>query len=138
MKKGIIVKPDIKDIVEAFNDAGMKIELGEKETDGIIAYNKDGKKHILGRNYSIFEDEIKQKKNAISRHGVLAERDNMKKREVLKFDIEDIIKELNDVGIRTVQRENDGMDGVYVVDEDGNEYVLGRDFSIFENFLTVE
>lgn len=62
----------------------------------------------------------------------------MKKREVLEFDIEDIIKELNDVGIRTAQRENDGMDGVYVVDEDGNEYVLGRDFSIFENFLTVE
>lgn len=62
----------------------------------------------------------------------------MKKREVLEFDIEDIIKELNDVGIRTVQRENDGVDGVYVVDEDGNEYLLGRDFSIFENFLTAE
>lgn len=56
MKKGIIVKPDIKDIVEAFNDAGMKIEFGEKETDGIIAYDKDGKKHILGRNYTIFEN----------------------------------------------------------------------------------
>ena len=34
----------------------MKIELGEKETDGIIAYDKDGKKHILGRDYSIFEN----------------------------------------------------------------------------------
>lgn len=56
MKKGIIVNPDIKDIVEAFNDAGMKIEFGEKETDGIIAYDKDGKKHILGRNYTIFEN----------------------------------------------------------------------------------
>ena len=53
MKKVIIVKPDIKDIIEAFNDAGMKIELGEKETDG---YDKDGKKHILGRDYSIFEN----------------------------------------------------------------------------------
>jgi len=56
MKKGIIVKPDIKDIIDAFNDAGMKIELGEKETDDIIAYDKDGKKHILGRDYSIFEN----------------------------------------------------------------------------------
>ena len=44
MKKGIIVKPDIKDIIEAFNDAGMKIEFGEKETDGIIAYDKGWKK----------------------------------------------------------------------------------------------
>ena len=56
MKKGIIVKPDIKDIIDAFNDAGMKIELDEKETDGIIAYDKDGKKHILGRDFTIFEN----------------------------------------------------------------------------------
>ena len=44
MKKGIIVKPDIKDTIEAFNDAGMKIEFGEKETDGIIVYDKGWKK----------------------------------------------------------------------------------------------
>ena len=74
----------------------------------------------------------------MSRQGVSSEESNMKKREVLEFDIEDIIKELNDVGIRTVQRENDGVDGVHVVDEEGHEYLLGRDFTIFENFLTAE
>lgn len=57
----------------------------------------------------------------------------MRKREILEFDIEDIIKELNDVGIRTVQREDGDTVGVHVVDEEGNEYVLGRDFNIFNN-----
>lgn len=128
--KNKIVKPDIKDIIEAFNDAGMKIELGEKEVDGIIAYDKNGNKYILGKDYTIFEDERKQKKNAMSWHGVSSKENNMKKREVLEFDIEDIIKELNNVGIRTVQREDD-TDGVHIVDEYGNEYVLGRDFNIF-------
>lgn len=112
--KNKIVKPDIKDIIEAFNDAGMEIELGEKEIDGIIANDKDDNKHILGRDYTIFEDEMKQKKNAITRHGVSLKKNNMKKREILEFDIEDIIKELNDVGIRTVQRKDD-VDGVHVV-----------------------
>lgn len=80
----------------------------------------------------------RNRKNGMSRQGVSSEESNMKKREVLEFDIEDIIKELNDVGIRTVQRKDDDADGVCVVDEDGNEYVLGRDFNIFENFLTAE
>ena len=57
MKKEKVVEIDINDIVKALADVGIKITLGDKKNDKLVAVDDYGNKRILDKDFNIFEDE---------------------------------------------------------------------------------
>lgn len=56
MKKRETIAFNFDDIVKALNDVGIEVFPGKGKKDHIIAFDEDGNKHILGKDFNIFDD----------------------------------------------------------------------------------